>query len=71
MEMKRISPIRFLVFIAAILVASSSSSSSADDTKATFADMFEMSCPDDHFKTSDDGQIWHLSLDKEAGKFIE
>lgn len=58
---------RVLVFIAAVLAASFSSFSSADDSKATFADMFEMSCPDDHFKTSEDGQIWHLSLDKDAG----
>ncbi|XP_023519030.1 probable xyloglucan endotransglucosylase/hydrolase protein 8 [Cucurbita pepo subsp. pepo] len=67
MEMNRVSPIRILVFIAALLAASSSSSSSADDSEGTFADMFEMSCPDDHFKTSEDGQIWHLSLDKDAG----
>lgn len=71
MEMERVSPMRILVFIAALLAAASSSSSSADDSKATFADMFEMACPDDHFKTSEDGQIWHLSLDKDAGTYLK
>ncbi|XP_022139937.1 probable xyloglucan endotransglucosylase/hydrolase protein 8 isoform X2 [Momordica charantia] len=64
MEKKRVSPMGVLVFTAALLAATSSS---ADDSKGTFADEFEMACPDDHFKTSEDGQIWHLSLDKDAG----
>lgn len=36
--------------------------------KGSFEDKFSKSdCPESHFKTSQDGQIWYLSLDNKAG----
>ncbi|XP_051128607.1 probable xyloglucan endotransglucosylase/hydrolase protein 8 [Andrographis paniculata] len=39
----------------------------AAESAGLFDDSFSKSCPETHFKTSEDGQIWHLSLDKKAG----
>lgn len=39
--------------------------------KGSFDDNFSKSCPETHFKTSEDGQIWYLSLDKQAGICIK
>ncbi|XP_057764863.1 probable xyloglucan endotransglucosylase/hydrolase protein 8 [Salvia miltiorrhiza] len=41
--------------------------SRAADLKGSFDDNFSKSCPAKNFKTSEDGQIWHLSLDEDAG----
>lgn len=69
MERRVVSTQPILLSIALLLVlASSSSSSEAADSKGSFQENFDLTCPDDHFTTSVDRQIWYLSLDKEAGK---
>ncbi|KAL7130232.1 hypothetical protein ABFS83_13G120600 [Erythranthe nasuta] len=50
-------------FVVAVLITCSK----AGELKGTFDDNFSKSCPETHFKTSEDGQIWYLSLDKQAG----
>ncbi|KAF3451675.1 hypothetical protein FNV43_RR07771 [Rhamnella rubrinervis] len=65
---RRVSPMPILVSIAALLLAAASSSlSEAADSKGSFEDNFDIMWSEDHFTTSEDGQIWHLSLDKETG----
>lgn len=39
----------------------------AAGSNTLFDDNFSKSCPETNFKTSEDGQIWYLSLDKQAG----
>ncbi|KAK6123987.1 hypothetical protein DH2020_042270 [Rehmannia glutinosa] len=41
--------------------------SEAAESKGSFDDNFSKSCPETNFKTSEDGQIWYLSLDEQAG----
>ncbi|XAR53768.1 Xyloglucan:xyloglucosyl transferase [Bertholletia excelsa] len=41
--------------------------SEAAQPKSSFDDTFSIMWNQDHFKTSEDGQIWYLSLDKEKG----
>ncbi|KAL3596231.1 hypothetical protein D5086_007868 [Populus alba] len=55
-----------LLFIAALMAASYTSSEAAQP-KASFEDNFSIMWSEDHFKTSADGQIWYLSLDKDTG----
>lgn len=54
----------FLVLSAIIVVHFSSTQG---EIQGSFDDNFSKSCPETHFKTSEDGQIWYLSLDKRAG----
>lgn len=56
-----------LALIAFLATISCLSSLSAADSKVTFDDNFSKSCPETNFKTSEDGQTWHLSLNKKAG----
>ena len=58
-----------LIFIAALMAASYTSSEAAQP-KASFEDNFSIMWSEDHFKTSADGQIWYLSLDKDTGTQI-
>ncbi|PHU04449.1 putative xyloglucan endotransglucosylase/hydrolase protein 8 [Capsicum chinense] len=40
----------------------------SNEVKGSFEDNFRISdCPESHFKTSEDGQIWYLSLYNKAG----
>ncbi|XP_018623250.1 probable xyloglucan endotransglucosylase/hydrolase protein 8 isoform X2 [Nicotiana tomentosiformis] len=48
----------------AALVATLFSSSHAQLIKGAFENTFSKSCPGTHFKTSQDGQIWYLTLDQ-------
>lgn len=34
----------------------------------SFSDNFDIMWAEDHFKTSEDGQVWYLNLDKNTGK---
>lgn len=68
---RRVSPMPILLSIAALLLAAASSSlSEAADSKGSFEDNFDIMWSEDHFTTSEDGQIWHLSLDKETGTHV-
>lgn len=70
---RRVSPTpTILLLIAALMAAYSHSllSEAAADTKASFEENFDIMWSEDHFTTSDDGQIWYLSLDKETGIYI-
>ncbi|ONK65614.1 uncharacterized protein A4U43_C07F38890 [Asparagus officinalis] len=51
-----------LMFFGGSLITSNAAPSSF-----SFEDNFDIMWAEDHFKTSDDGQVWHLSLDKETG----
>ncbi|XP_028787522.1 probable xyloglucan endotransglucosylase/hydrolase protein 8 [Neltuma alba] len=51
----------------ALMAASSFSSEAANKSKAFFNDNFDIMWSKDHFTTSEDGQIWYLSLDKDTG----
>ena len=62
----RVSPLASLFFIA-VLLAVFYSSSEAADSQTSFEDNFSIMWSEDHFKTSEDGQTWYLSLDKETG----
>ncbi|KAF4372500.1 hypothetical protein CsatB_012775 [Cannabis sativa] len=64
---KRVSSMPILLLIAALMAASSYVSKAAADPKASFEDNFDIMWSEDHFTTSTDGQIWHLSLDNETG----
>ncbi|GAV73668.1 LOW QUALITY PROTEIN: Glyco_hydro_16 domain-containing protein/XET_C domain-containing protein, partial [Cephalotus follicularis] len=54
-----------LLFIAAIMAATCSPTRAAEST-GSFGDNFNIMWSEDHFKTSADGQIWYLSLDKQT-----
>ncbi|KAE8689710.1 putative xyloglucan endotransglucosylase/hydrolase protein 8 [Hibiscus syriacus] len=62
---KRVSPMACLLFIALLISAFHSSSEAADSRP--FEDNFSIMWSEDHFKTSEDGNTWYLSLDKETG----
>ncbi|OAY24691.1 probable xyloglucan endotransglucosylase/hydrolase protein 8 [Manihot esculenta] len=55
-----------LLFIEALFAASCVPSEAAI-SKGSFEDNFSIMWSEEHFKTSEDGQIWYLSLDKETG----
>ncbi|KAK8524353.1 hypothetical protein V6N12_029219 [Hibiscus sabdariffa] len=61
-----VSPMAFLLFIA-VLVSAFHISSQAAAPKTSFEDNFSIMFSGDHFKTSEDGNTWFLSLDKETG----
>ena len=57
-----------LLCIAVVLVAAAYLPvPQAAESKSSFEDNFSIMWSEDHFKTSEDGQIWYLSLDKETG----
>lgn len=37
---------------------------------SSFYDNFKILWAEDHFKTSPDGQVWYLTLDKETGGVV-
>lgn len=63
---RMVSSMATLLCIAA-LIAGSYSSSVVAEWRGSFEDNFSIMWSEDHFKTSEDGQIWYLSLDKETG----
>nr|GMC90958.1 probable xyloglucan endotransglucosylase/hydrolase protein 8 [Ipomoea batatas]GMD31261.1 probable xyloglucan endotransglucosylase/hydrolase protein 8 [Ipomoea batatas]GMD86330.1 probable xyloglucan endotransglucosylase/hydrolase protein 8 [Ipomoea batatas]GME20576.1 probable xyloglucan endotransglucosylase/hydrolase protein 8 [Ipomoea batatas] len=64
MERKPSSSMAALLFTASLLAILSSSAAALS---GSFDDNFSKTCPATNFKTSEDGQIWYLSLDKKAG----
>lgn len=63
-------PILLLLLVnIAALMATYCCLSEAADSKTSFEDNFSIMWSEDHFTTSQDGQIWHLSLDNETGIF--
>lgn len=40
------------------------------DAKSSFDDNFSIMWSENHFKTSEDGQIWYLSLDNDTGNIL-
>ncbi|XVF27820.1 hypothetical protein REPUB_Repub14bG0141900 [Reevesia pubescens] len=62
----RVSLLVSLLFIA-VLIAAFYSLSDAADSQTSFEDNFSIMWSENHFKTSEDGQTWFLSLDKETG----
>lgn len=54
---------RGVLFAALLLLALKASAAPTQ----SFDDSFSKTCPERNFKTSEDGQTWYLSLDKEAG----
>lgn len=59
-----------LFFISLLTVMSQTGPTSAESgSKANFVDQFNIMWSEEHFKTSEDGQVWYLSLDKETGNF--
>lgn len=62
------SPIAYFLVLSAIIVVLFSSTQA--EVQGSFDDNFSKSCPETHFKTSEDGQIWYLSLDNKAGKYV-
>lgn len=63
----RASLVPILLCIAALMAASCPPSQAEGQSKSPFEDSFDIMWSEDHFKTSEDGQIWYLSLDKETG----
>uniref|UniRef100_A0A7N0UF54 GH16 domain-containing protein n=1 Tax=Kalanchoe fedtschenkoi TaxID=63787 RepID=A0A7N0UF54_KALFE len=53
------------------LMAACSSSSRAAVSKGSFDDNFSVMWAEDHFKTSEDGETWYVSLDNETGCGIQ
>ena len=77
MEMKAV-PI--LVWVGGAIMAAACccpillSEAAADEgqsSKSSFEDNFDIMWSEDHFKTSEDGQIWYLSLDNETGIYMQ
>ncbi|KAL4388833.1 hypothetical protein GQ457_09G001530 [Hibiscus cannabinus] len=60
------SPMAFMLFIT-VLVSVFHISSQAAAPKTSFEDNFSIMFSGNHFKTSEDGNTWFLSLDKETG----
>lgn len=60
-----------ILYIAVFMAAACCSSSVAAAPSTSFEDNFDIMWSEDHFKTSADGQIWYLSLDKDTGKKIQ
>lgn len=58
-----------LLFVAALMAASYCLSEAAV-SQGSFQDNFNIMWSENHFSTSDDGQIWSLALDKNTGKQI-
>ncbi|KAL7103005.1 hypothetical protein ACP275_08G153400 [Erythranthe tilingii] len=56
-----------VIFVTAIVVAIFRPPVGAAETNAPFGDVFTKSCPDNDFKTSQDGKIWNISLNKQGG----
>ena len=54
-----------ILFIVALMAACCSA-----QPKKSFEDNFSIMWSEDHFKTSEDGQIWYLNLDKDTGTFL-
>ncbi|KAE8728671.1 putative xyloglucan endotransglucosylase/hydrolase protein 8 [Hibiscus syriacus] len=61
-----VSPMAFLFLITALISAFCTSSQAAAP-KTSFEDNFSIMFSEDHFKTSEDGNTWFLSLDKQTG----
>ncbi|GAB2211277.1 hypothetical protein Drorol1_Dr00016570 [Drosera rotundifolia] len=62
------SPLKSSHHVAALIIISLFISSSATSlSKGNFDDNFDIMWSKEHFKASEDGQIWYLSLDKETG----
>ena len=59
-------PMTALLYIAALMAIISCISYEAAVSKGYFEDNFSIMWSENHFKTSEDGQIWYLSLDKET-----
>lgn len=65
------SPMPVLLFIAALMAAAGSSCGAVQAKgSSSFEDNFDIMWSEDHFKSSEDGEIWYLSLDKETGQLI-
>ncbi|GMH19365.1 hypothetical protein Nepgr_021206 [Nepenthes gracilis] len=64
---KRASPSSLLLIAALAMASFPPLLEAVSLSKANFADNFNIMWSEDHFKTSEDGQIWYLSLDKETG----
>lgn len=57
------------LFIAALMAAILSPLSAVSLSKGSFKDNFDIMFSESNFKTSEDGQIWYLSLDKTSGNY--
>lgn len=62
---KRVSALLFIPLLA--VMARTRPGSAESESKASFKDQFNIMWSEEHFKTSEDGQVWYLSLDKETG----
>nr|GEV72999.1 probable xyloglucan endotransglucosylase/hydrolase protein 8 [Tanacetum cinerariifolium] len=51
----------------AIQIAPIATTCCSADSKSSFEDNFSIMWSENHFKTSEDGQIWYLSLDNDTG----
>lgn len=67
MDARTCSSFSLVLFIAAIIASAYYDSAEAATTKGSFEDNFSIMWSEDHFTTSDDGQIWNLSLDNNTG----
>lgn len=57
------------IFVICLAIYATTSCSGAE-SKSSFDDNFSIMWSENHFKTSEDGQIWYLSLDKDTGTYI-
>lgn len=55
------------VFILLPLLLLAVSVSESADPSTSFEENFDIMWSEDHFTTSEDGQIWHLALDNDTG----
>ncbi|KAF3320848.1 putative xyloglucan endotransglucosylase/hydrolase protein 8 [Carex littledalei] len=57
-----------LLVSASVLTCTCISNAASDNAGGfSFKDSFDLTGAEDHFRTSPDGQVWYLSLDKKAG----
>ncbi|KAJ4980775.1 hypothetical protein NE237_031612 [Protea cynaroides] len=61
----RVSPM--VLLLAMVTLMACCPTLEADGSSSLFADNFDIMWSEDHFKTSEDGKVWYLSLDKETG----
>ncbi|XXG71119.1 hypothetical protein AAC387_Pa07g0446 [Persea americana] len=66
MEMGALPKAMFLIFLLGFFMPCFQAADSSEGS-FSFGDNFDIMWAEDHFKTSEDGQVWYLSLDKNTG----
>lgn len=67
MEMGPLPKVLFFISLLGCLMPCFQAADSSEGS-FSFSDNFDIMWAEDHFKTSEDGQVWYLTLDKKTGE---